>query len=403
MKQEKDSDSGTDSGQKIKAAKPEEIDLINQFFVTLSATFQQIKVNYKSAEPNIVKSIEALLTVKEWQNAYEIERLFVDIYDEKTLDVEVDRRLVEANTNLAENVSSHYTKKVNKIHEAEGTMTEQQKPSIVNEKRAILNRLINDLQWKYALKETSKKYSREVSKKNGWAFIISTVFFVSMFTLGKLFDLVGNLDYLVIALGAGLVGATFSMVVTSKSRLAASSFDELKALRRITYVITRSLIGLGAALILYFILQAGILTGSVFPNFTPPDLVEHKTNNVISEFIIFDIPDTTLKKEELKVEKSSFLIIGPNLLTSDAPGARDTLAIETGKFLASITTFSGEELQALTSKLTNKLWILADFSPFLDFINLALLIFWSIVAGFSEKFVPNLLAKAEEKATVKSS
>jgi hypothetical protein len=261
--------------------------------------------------------------------------------------------------------------------------------------------MINDLQWNYALKQTSRKYSREISNKNGRAFIISTALFLFIIILGNFTSWDGNLFYLSIALGAGLVGSSFSMVVTSRSRIAASSFDELKGLRRGIYVFTRSLIGLGAALILYFILGAEMLTGSAFPNFIPPELVEHKTSNAVSEFIIFDIPDSTLKNDELKKEKSSFLIIAPNLLTSDAIGAKDTLAVETGKFLASITSSSGQELQNLTSGLTNKLWSLADFTPFLDFKNLALLIFWSILAGFSEKFVPNLLASAEKKAKVK--
>lgn len=400
MTQEKDLNSEKISSWLKKGAK-EEPELIEQFFVTLSATFQQIKVNNPTAVVDTIESIDDLLKVRSWKNAYEIERLFVDIYDEKTLDVEVDRRLVEAKTNLSENLSSHYAKKVGEIPKVDDTTTNEKKLSIVEEKRAILNRMLNDLQWKYALKETSKKYSRDITYLNGYAFIISAIIFGVMIVLGELFDWIGNLDYLVIALGAGLVGASFSMVVNSKSRLAASSFDELKVLRRPIYVIIRALIGLGAALILYFILQAGILAGSVFPNFTPPELVTHKTSNVISEFIIFDIPDTTLKKDEFKKEVSSFLKIATNVLTSDAPGAKDTLTVETGKFLTSITTFSGEELQALTSKLTNKLWVLNDSSAFLDFKNLALLIFWSILAGFSEKFVPNLLAKAEEKAKVK--
>ncbi len=189
------------------------------------------------------------------------------------------------------------------------------------EKRSILNRMLNDLQWNYAIKEARRKYSREVNTKNGWAFLISMVIFGLIIGLGESFQSIGqgNLYYLAIALGAGLVGTGFSMVSASKSRLAASSFDELKVLRRKIYVVTRSLVGLGATLILYFILQAELLTGSVFPDFTPIKLP----------------PNTVI--------------------------------------------------------------------PFLDFHNFALLIFWSIVAGFSEKFVPNLLGKAAEKATVKSS
>ena len=400
MTQEKELNSKKVSDSKRRSA-DEEIELIEQFFVTLSASFQQVKVNNPDAAPDIVKSIDELLNYKNWQSAYEIERLLIEIYDDETLDIELGRRLVEAKANLAENVSSNYVNKVEAIPKVDDQTTPANKLAIADEKRAILNRMLNDLQWNYCIKETRRKYSREISKKNGWAFIFSILIFGGMMVLGELFNLVGNLNYLIIALGAGLVGASFSMVVNSKSRLASSSFDELKALRRPIYVITRALIGLGAALILYFILQAEILTGSVFPNFTPPELVTNKTNNVILEFIIFDIPDSTLKKNELNESRNSFLKIAPSLLISDADGAKDTLAVETGKFLKSVTSYSGEDLKVPTNELTNKLWVLADYSPFLDFTNLALLIFWSILAGFSEKFVPNLLAKAEEKAAVK--
>jgi hypothetical protein len=375
-------------GKKGKRA-TEELELIEQFFVTLNATFQQVKVNNPSAKDEIVKKIEELLTLTSWQNAYEIERLLVEIYDVSTLEVEVDRRLVEVKTNLSENVSLLYENQV-KDAKDEG------------KKRSILNRMLNDLQWNYANKEARRRYTREVSTKNGWAFIISMTIFGLIIGLGKLINWEGNLYYLAIALGAGLVGASFSMVVTSKSRLAASSFDELKGLRRIIYVVTRSLIGLGATLILYFILQAELLTGSIFPTFTPPLLIECKTNNVISKFIIFNIIDTKiLNIDKFKETESSYLKTASNLLASDDPDAKGTLAVETEKFLTNITTFRGEKLQALTSELTNKLWVLADITPLLDFKNLALLIVWSIVAGFSEKFVPNLLVKAEEKATVK--
>lgn len=338
-----------------------ELELIEQFVVTLRATFLQVKIKNPSATPEILEKIEKLLQVASWQNAYEIERLLVEIYDGNTLDVEVDRRLVEIQTNLSENVSSHYAKKVDEIPKVDDTTPKETKISIADKKRSILNRMINDSQWNFAIKETKRKYSREISTNNGLAILLSTVIFVLTIGFGNFLDWEGNLYYLAVSLSAGLVGASFSMVVTSRSRLAGSSFDELKVQRLPINVVTRSLIGLGAALILYFFLQAELLTGSIFPNFTPPAF-----------------------------------------LASGALDAKDTLAGEIQKFLESNTPLKGEELQTKTSKLTNRLRGLAGFSPFLDFKNLALLIVWSILAGFSEKFVPNLLAKTEEKATVKS-
>jgi len=53
MTQEKDLNSEKVLGRKRQEAK-EELELIEQFFVTLSASFQQVKVNNLEAAPDIV-------------------------------------------------------------------------------------------------------------------------------------------------------------------------------------------------------------------------------------------------------------------------------------------------------------------------------------------------------------
>ncbi len=377
-----------ESIKKKRKSAQEDLQLIEQFYVTLLATFQQVKVNNPQASPEIMQRIEELLGVTSWQNAYEIERLLIEVFDEKSLDVELERRMVEAKLIFSDDLYKHYDKE------------KTENLSSHEDKRALLNRLVNDLQWHYAVKETRRWYSRTASKRTGAAFILSIALFGLMICIGELFNLQHDFYYIVVAMGAGLVGASFSMIVSLKNRLSTSSFDELKGLHRRGYVGTRAIIGIGAALILYYVLQAEVLTGSVFPSFTPPEVKEHKTNQIISDFIIFEIPDSTIIKDKLKRQSDVFVRAAIDLL-SDVDGGKDSLVVEAKAYLDEATNLPEEKLEEFANDLTNKLWSLAGFTPFLDFRNLALLIFWCFLAGFSEKFVPNLLAKAEEKAAVK--
>lgn len=372
----------------------EEPQLIEQFFVTLLATFQQVKVNNPSAAPDIVSRIEELLKITSWQNAYEIERLLIEIYDEKTLDFEVGRRLVEAKRNLSEDAYLHYDGKI-KVAQTD------------EEKRAVLNRLVNDLQWQYAIKESRRTYSRLTSKNTGITFILSIVVFVALIGwIGSKLELFQQNDwyYLVIAIASGLVGATFSMIVSLRDRLTASSFDELKGLYRVVYITTRAIIGLGAALILYFFLQAELLSGSMFPEFKSRELKKQDITQAFDDFVKRELADTTLfNSAAINTQRNLFLGRTEKLLTSNASNVREPLQAEAQKFIAQVKKPNAKVKEGeISSRLSEELWLQADFTPLLDTKNLALLIVWCILAGFSEKFVPNLLAKAEEKATVKS-
>jgi hypothetical protein len=73
---------------------------------------------------------------------------------------------------------------------------------------------------------------------------------------------------LVPAILAGCWGAAFSMLSSSRDRLAASDLDDLKLLRARWVLSSRVLIGAGAASVLFFFFVSGILTGAAFPDFT---------------------------------------------------------------------------------------------------------------------------------------
>ena len=74
---------------------------------------------------------------------------------------------------------------------------------------------------------------------------------------------------IVIVIAAGFFGANFSMLVNLKTLLAAASLEDLKVLHRQGYIIARSCIGVGAALIIYFLMQSNFLSSIISENLIP--------------------------------------------------------------------------------------------------------------------------------------
>jgi hypothetical protein len=121
----------------------------------------------------------------------------------------------------------------------------------------------------------------------------------------------------------GFLGALFSRLITLQTQWSALALDELYNARTYHYIVLRASIGIVGAFIVYFFLQSGLITGSVFPTFN----------------------DLTMKVTPLATDV----------------GAR---------------------------------WPKELVFPS---ANLALLIVWSFIAGFSESLVPSILSNTERQ------
>jgi hypothetical protein len=64
---------------------------------------------------------------------------------------------------------------------------------------------------------------------------------------------------------AGAFGASFSMMTSLRTRLAESSFEDLKLNRSILMILARVLVGIGAGFLLFFFVKSGLLAGKAFP------------------------------------------------------------------------------------------------------------------------------------------
>ena len=70
---------------------------------------------------------------------------------------------------------------------------------------------------------------------------------------------------LIVALASGFFGATFSMLLQTQRRAAATSLDDLSSASSWRTLMVRSSVGLGGAAILYFFFESGLLEGSLWP------------------------------------------------------------------------------------------------------------------------------------------
>jgi hypothetical protein len=315
--------------EKTGASQEEVKELTKQFFVTLRAYVARLGKQDEDRSPKSFKQIEDLMQSGEtWSDAYQIEQLLVDMFGEHHLEVELQSRLLECESNLRPGLAAHYVKLAATLKE----------PA---ERRALLARLVNDLQWRYTVSEVKRAYSKDITRTTGLVFIVGIAAFAAavlgLAVLGKATSAANDAAHLLLAGLAGGWGAGFSMLASLKSRIDAADLNDLKLMKSRWILWSRPLIGVGAACILYFFLVSGLLGGAAFP---------------------------TLKSDEGATDQKP-------VAQADGPATSEKVAKNP----------SGD---SRTPPISRK--------------DLALLIVWCFIAGFSERLVPALLAKTEARA-----
>lgn len=242
-------------------------ELTSQFYVTLGAYFSRLSVNDDSAAATRIRE---LLTQAErsWTHAYEIEQLLINLYDDETVRTELEVRALEAKIVLRSDQTALYEQELKVVRDSD-------KPKTPERRRVLLARLVNDLQWRYTVNEATRHYSKAITSRAGTLFVLA----LAAFSLLIIYTVIAkpqfaptDLRLFAFAVLAGAWGATFSILTSLKDRLKGSGLDELKLMRPWVMLLSRALVGAGAACIFYFFIVSGLLSGSaisnIFPDFT---------------------------------------------------------------------------------------------------------------------------------------
>ncbi len=251
--------------------KKDQKQLTEQFRLTLKVSFDLAKEQNKKISSPIKEKIEKLFSQKikddiaAWRTAYKIEQYMTYVYDPDTLDIELSRRLKETEGKLEKKTCDLYSKKLEEAAKEE------------NKKRALLLRIVNDLQWFFTNREEIQDYIRYIRNRTLYIFSVSVLIFLASisgltffleisYSLPKFNGHIIDLLLITCCGLAGFMGAAFSFLTGLGKQLENSSIEDLKVMHRVTYIFFRPVIGFGSAVILFFLFQSNLIDGGMIPN-----------------------------------------------------------------------------------------------------------------------------------------
>lgn len=243
--------------------------LTTQFLLTLRANLARVTPPQSPGRLEQYKLVVQLLDPSRkitWNDCYEAEQLLVDLFDDETLRSEIDTRKLEAR-NLRPALAEYYLK----------TIEAADKPE---RQRAVLARLINDLQWRYTINQGKRQFSKSLTWRTGVISVAVLAFYAALIAAVRWSGwqlTYGDLSLFFIASISGAWGATFSMLTTIQGRIDASEIYDLNVMRSYVMIASRVLIGVVAASILYFFLVSGLLGGTAFPSLSAPAAANEPT------------------------------------------------------------------------------------------------------------------------------
>ena len=218
-----------DKGQFLKFfITSEQRQLLNLFITSLNTTYQHaVTQRGKTDEPGETqKEIETILkTTTSWKEAYRAEQLMIPLLSGPILHSVLSRQLMKAQR-LGEEVAQYYSKQ-NETTESD------------IEKRELLRQLTQDLQWHDEVQRIKQNYIHRAWEIVSCAFFISFLFFFLPEIIRPLGDWLKNVGAgsgrgadIFTAITSGALGASFSMLISLRSRLEGSSLYTLKAMQK---------------------------------------------------------------------------------------------------------------------------------------------------------------------------
>lgn len=306
--------------------------MLNQLCNTLKTRINCFIEERDNPSDDLIALKERLEGEQSWPMANSVELALVDFYDDNLLQTEWHRRLAEVDR-LPRHLAVFYKE------QALGN-----DPVIL---RPLLSRLVTDLQWVMESKRVIRFNESQMRKKIVGLFLCAFVLFflptIFRTTLGVEFDNL-RLYYIFTAATSGILGAAFSQLTSIQSRVNSASLGQVRAMNQLGYIVARSVVGAGAGLIMFYLLQSGLLSGVFFPEF------------------IHTVEDMAKYQHELVANNIE--------ITKNTYGVSQTIESTIG--IGTLAKPGG---------------------------GLSLLVVWCLLAGFSEKLIPGILNNKAKQAT----
>ena len=218
----------------------------------------------------------------EWDDVYKIERLIALLYNGPLLRQEIGARLQELAVDNPKETEALRRDYESMLRPSDGSKADD------TMLRSFLLRVMEALHWNAKKKYLARPIRKEATKKILYCVLIAFLFVVGPYVIlnfwgpgdiGKWWSLFA----LYIALTSGLMGAFFSRLIAVQRHWGDFTLDEVFQQRELSYTLLRAGVGMCGALIVYFFLRSGFVSGPLFPvfkdvmidyvNITSPDAV----------------------------------------------------------------------------------------------------------------------------------
>jgi len=216
---------------------------------------------------NIYDQAVELLTssAAPWSDIYQAQMIYAHLVPEDRLDSTLARKLEEAET-----------LKIDTARVRQRTTPRDDHTPTVAAKRDTLVSIVSEVQWERRKRYLCRHLRACYVKRTCYlTLFVGPFFFLSlMWTVwandpespifGFLSD---NMRYpgLVVATASGILGAWFSMLVSTDKRLSGLTLDELRVVQRLISLVGRLIFGAASAVIFYFLLKSELVQGDFLP------------------------------------------------------------------------------------------------------------------------------------------
>jgi hypothetical protein len=374
---------------KLKISLESESDLLNQFYITLERRFHQLASGLNQEDFN---SLEKLFREsRTWENARRLELLLITYMDQGLILKYLGRYMIDAHRHFASDKIIYYETGIDAI------------PSDSPEEgRELLLQLVEDIQQASVTRFMKKRFANLLAGRTNLFFFFSAAIFVFFYTFPWPITWEAAFYNLVMCISAGLLGACFSMLTGMKKKLETSKLQELRNQTRYVNILSRLTIGGGAALLLFFFAQSGLLGTKILPQFQHEPISEQKVGAKLKRTV--ELHTQKPNAEVLNEEKTQQFLKDctnwlPNMRGLSSEEAQQRIQDWLSEKLAEVLNASIDPLtfQSILNGFSQSMWDLVRKPGYLDNAARAQMLILCILVGFSEKLVPDLLNRAESQ------